>query len=174
MDERFLHFERPTPLSSPDRGRMLAAIAVMALALFPIFMFFLAIFAAIMNPSKIAGYSEDFFGAFPGMPFYGLIPGLPLAIVHAVLLSVFARRGWDAIGVSLATGVALSVLLEIAFVGIGMPDDSPGFWDLFLLFLPFACTEGLLCAMFWRMTIRHKRHARLAAKQAADAIRTME
>lgn len=173
MDDRFLHYyERPAPL--PDRRRMLGAIAVMAFALVPVFMLFLALFAAIMNPSKIAGYSEDFFGTFPWMPFHGLVPGVPLAIVQAVLLSLFARRGWDAIGVSLATGVALSLVLEIAFVTIAMPDARPGVWDLFLLFLPFACTGALMCALFWRIAIRHRRRARLTATMDADAIRAME
>lgn len=156
------------------KRRMLAAIAVMALTLAPVFMGLLALVASIVTPSKIASYSGDFFSAFPEMLFQGLIPGVPLALVHAALLSLLARRGWDAIGVSLMTGIALSLVLEIAFVAIGMPETSPGIWDLFLLFLPFACTGALMCGIYWRMVVRQQRLARLAAKQAADAIRAME
>jgi hypothetical protein len=104
----------------------------------------------------------------------GPIVGVPLAIVLATLLSLLARRGWDSIGVSLATGVAIGLPLEMAFITIFIPHNSPGFWNLFLLFLPFACTGALMCAISWRMVIRHKRYARLAAKQAADAVRAME
>jgi len=149
-------------------------MAVTAFALVPVFMLLLALVAVLINPSKIGKYSADFFDAFPEILFYGLVVGVPLAITLAALLSLLAQRGWDTISVSVATGVAISLLLEMAFVSIVMPDDSPGFRDLVLLFVPFACTGALMCAIFWRMVIRHKRHARLVAKRAADAIRTME
>jgi hypothetical protein len=172
MDERFLHYERPAP--SYDRRRLLAAMAVTAFASVPVFMLFLALVAALINPSKVGKYSADFFDAFPEILVIGLVVGVPLAFALAALLSLLARRGWDAIGVAMATGVVIGLLLEMAFVPIVMPDDSPGLRDLFLLLLPFACTSALMCAIFWRMVIRHKRHARLAAKRAADAIRAME
>jgi hypothetical protein len=174
MDERFLHFERPASAPMSGKRRMLAAIAVMAFALVPVFMLFLALVASIMTPSKIGSYSEEFFGALPEMLLRGLVAGVPLALFYAALLSLLARWKWDAIGVSLATGIALSLVLEFSFVAIGMPDTSPGIWDLFLLLLPFAGTSALMCAIYWRMVIRCQRLARLAAKQAADAIRAMD
>jgi hypothetical protein len=63
---------------------------------------------------------------------------------------------------------------EIAFVVISLSDVSASVWDLVLLLVPFGCTGALVCTIFWRMVIRRQRHARLTAKQAANAIRAME
>lgn len=179
MDERFLHYERPA-LPPSSRRRLLGAIAIMALASFPVFMLLLSLSYSAMEPTESAVTLADYFDMFPAILFYGLIPGVPVAVACAILLSVLARRGWDAIGVSLLAGVALGAVLELAFIPFAIPETVARMsvwefsWGLFLLLLPFAGTSAPLCAIYWRMVIRHQRHARLAAKQAAESIRAME
>jgi len=159
---------------------MLGAGAVIALAISPVFMLLLGLVLAAVNPAESASTLADYFSLLPTMPIHGLIPGVPLAVVYAALLSLLARQGWDAIGVALLIGVAIGLVLEIVFIAIATPEagTSLGAWDLsryfFQLLLPFAGASALMCAIYWRMVIRHQRLARLAAKQAADAIRTME
>lgn len=179
MDDRFLHYERPVP---PPSGRygLLGAIAIIALVSSPVFMLLLSLGYSAMEPAKSAVTLADYFDLLPMMPLYGLIPGVPVAVACALLLSLLARRGWDSIGVSLLVGVALGAVLEIAFIALTLPEmvaRMSGWqrsWTLFVLLLPFAGTSAPMCAIYWHMVIRHQRRARLAAKQAADAIRAME
>jgi hypothetical protein len=179
MDDRFLHYERP---ASPPSGRhrLLGAIAIMALVSSPVFMLFLSLGLSAMEPAKSAITLTDYFDLLPTMPFYGLLPGVPAAVACAALLSLLARWGWDTIGVSLLAGVVLGAVLEIAFIAVTMPEMAASTslwglaWGLFSLLLPFGCSSALLCAIYWRMVIRHQRQARLAAKRAAAAIRAME
>lgn len=162
---------------------MLAAIGVIALSTGPIFVLAITLMLSITDPADLVRMGATSLASMLARSlFYGLIPALPLSVVHAIAIDLLARRGRDSIGISLLNGIALSLLPAAAAILLIMADGgnmvgitSAGqVWGLVLIATPFASTGGLLGAMFWRIVIYHRRRVRLAALHDDAAIRAME
>jgi hypothetical protein len=162
--------------------RTAAAIGLTALMVGPTFVLLLTGLLVITDMTllmRLNGTAMAF--ALAKSPFYGLVAGLPMAVVCATLIGILARRGWDAIGVSIATGMIASALPAAVIIYVGLQKvrgritiDPELWWQWPLTMVPFALTGALMCALFWRIAIRHRRRARLTATMDAIAIRAME
>ena len=162
--------------------RTAVAIGLSALVVGPTFVLLLLVLLGITDMTVLMRMRGTAMAiTLAKSPVYGLIAGLPMAGICGLLIVMLARRGWDAIGISLAIGIMTSVLPAATIIYIGLARmgrrlalDPEFLWQLPLGMMPFAMTGALMCALFWRIAIRHRRHARLTALQDAAAIRAME
>jgi hypothetical protein len=162
---------------------MLAAVGVMALSTGPIFVLAMTLMLSIAYPADLVRMgASSLASVLVRSLFYGLVPGLPLSVVHAVAIDLLARRGRDSIGISFLSGIALSLLPAAGFILLIMADGSDivaitnagQLWAMVLVAMPFASAGALLGALFWRIVIYHRRQVRLAALHDDAAIQAME
>jgi hypothetical protein len=178
---RWLAFFDPNGRAS-GRRRIAAAIGLTALMTGPTFVLLLIGLLGITDVTVLMRLNGTAMAVtLAKSPVYGLVAGLPMAVVCAALIGILARRGWDAIGVSLVTGLVASALPAVGLIYLALEKardrlsvDPEFWWQWPMTVTPFALTGALMCALFWRIAIRHRRHARLTALQDADAIRAME
>lgn len=178
---RWLSYFDPNGRASGKR-RTAAAIGLTALMVGPTFVLLLIGLLVITDPTLLLRMNGTAMAvALAKSPLYGLVAGLPMAVVCAALIGILARRGWDAIGVSIATGMIASAPPAAVIIYIGLQKvrdrttiDPEFWWQWPVTMVPFALTGSLMCALFWRIAIRHRRHARLTTTMDAIAIRAME
>jgi hypothetical protein len=178
---RWLSYFDPNGRAS-GRRRTAAAIGLTALVAGPTFVLLLIGLLSIADATLLMRMNGTaMVVALAKSLVYGLVAGLPMAVACAALIGILARRGWDAIGVSLITGLIASVLpaagLLLALEKARQDRltlDPALWWQWPITVTPFALTGVVMCALFWRIAIRHRRHARLTVLQDADAIRAME
>jgi hypothetical protein len=178
---RWLSYFDPNGRAS-GRRRTAAAIGLSALVVGPTFVLLLIGLLSITDVTLFMRMNGTVMAvALAKSPVYGLVAGLPMAVVCAALIGILARRGWDAIGLSLIIGLIASALpaagllylLEKAREPLAV-DPEFFWWQWPMTMTPFALTGVVMCALFWRIAIRHRRHARLTVLHDADAIRAME
>src|SRR5688572_9116042 len=105
---RWLSYFDPNGRAS-GRRRTAAAIGLSALVVGPTFVLLLIGLLSIADVTVLMRMNGTAMAvALAKSPIYGLVAGLPMAVVCAALIGILARRGWDAIGVSLITGLIAS------------------------------------------------------------------
>jgi hypothetical protein len=178
---RWLSYFDPNGRAS-GRRRTAAAIGLSALVVGPTFVLLLIGLLSIADVTVLMRMKVTaMLTTLAKSLIYGLIGGLPTAAICATLIGMLARRGWDAIGVSLSTGIIASTLPAACLIYFALERvrgrvsiDPELWWQWPVTMVPFALTGAVMCALFWWIAIRHRRHARLTALHDAAAIRAME